>query len=60
MASDEMYTLTVGAYSFIGGEEIMWGRTMAFATLVTAPMVVFFAFMQRYIVAGLTQGTVKG
>ncbi len=61
MVTEEMFTLTVGAFSFLGAaEEILWGKLMAYATLVTIPMVVFFAFMQRYIIAGLTGGAVKG
>lgn len=61
MQSEKMYTLTVAASRFRGGtEEIMWGKMMAYALLVTAPMVVVFAFLQKYIVAGLTGGAVKG
>lgn len=36
-----------------------YGVLMAGAVLVIVPVLVLFAFLQRYIVAGLTQGSVK-
>ncbi|MDQ0633037.1 sn-glycerol 3-phosphate transport system permease protein [Arthrobacter pascens] len=37
-----------------------WGIMMAGAVLVIIPILVIFAMLQRYIVAGLTQGSVTG
>lgn len=37
-----------------------WGIMMAGAVLVIVPILVIFAMLQRYIVAGLTQGSVTG
>ena len=37
-----------------------WGILMAGAVLVIVPILVVFAALQRYIVAGLTQGSVTG
>ncbi|GAC1489671.1 MAG: carbohydrate ABC transporter permease [Pseudarthrobacter sp.] len=37
-----------------------WGIMMAGAVLVILPILVIFAMLQRYIVAGLTQGSVTG
>jgi raffinose/stachyose/melibiose transport system permease protein len=37
-----------------------WNRTLAFITLTIAPAIVFFLAAQKYIVAGLTGGAVKG
>jgi ABC-type glycerol-3-phosphate transport system permease component len=37
-----------------------WGGIMATALVITLPVVVFFAFIQRNLIAGLTQGAVKG
>lgn len=33
---------------------------MAGSTLITAPVIVFFMFVQRRVVSGLTAGAVKG
>jgi sn-glycerol 3-phosphate transport system permease protein len=37
-----------------------WGIMMAGAVLVIIPILIIFAMLQRYIVAGLTQGSVTG
>ena len=37
-----------------------WGNLMAGAVLVIVPILLVFAALQRYIVAGLTQGSVTG
>lgn len=36
-----------------------YGILMAGAVIVIAPMLIIFAALQKYIVAGLTQGSVK-
>jgi N,N'-diacetylchitobiose transport system permease protein len=37
-----------------------WGGVMAGSTVITAPVIVFFVFVQRRVVSGLTAGAVKG
>ncbi len=37
-----------------------WNLTLAFVTLTILPAIVFFLAAQKYIVAGLTGGAVKG
>jgi len=58
----EMMTLPVGltllANSDSGSQA--WGILMAGAVIVIIPILVIFAALQRYIVAGLTQGSVTG
>lgn len=56
----EMRTLPVGISLFLGEYRILWGSLMAGAVVVTAPVIVFFVYLQRYIVQGLTLGAVKG
>lgn len=52
--------LTAGIYNFITKYGIQWNNIMAFSTLVVIPVILIFIFLQKYIVAGLTAGSVKG
>lgn len=54
------YTWTLGAMDFRGEYAAEWNRTLAFVSATLAPAVVFFLAAQKYIVAGLTGGAVKG
>jgi multiple sugar transport system permease protein len=53
-------TFPVGFYSFIIGDVLLWGPMMADAVMATMPTVVLFMLVQRYVVQGLTAGSVKG
>jgi ABC-type glycerol-3-phosphate transport system permease component len=55
-----MRTLPVGISLFLGEYRVLWGSLMAGSVVVTAPVIVFFVYLQRYIVQGLTLGAVKG
>ncbi len=37
-----------------------WNLIMAFVTVSIVPVALFYIFLQRYIVAGLTAGATKG
>lgn len=54
------YTWTLGAMDYRGEYTAEWNRTLAFVTATLAPAIVFFLAAQKYIVAGLTGGAVKG
>ncbi|MEP7200554.1 MAG: carbohydrate ABC transporter permease [Chloroflexota bacterium] len=56
----ELRTIPVGLYSFQVGDVLLWGQLMAAALIATLPVVVLFMFVQRYVVQGLTVGSVKG
>jgi multiple sugar transport system permease protein len=60
LSSKSTKPLPVAMYSFIGYSEVDWGGLMAAAVSVTMPVLLFALFVQRYIVAGLTAGAVKG
>lgn len=53
-------TFAVGLLTFIGKFAVDWGQMMAASVLGLIPVCAFFALLQRYLVAGLTAGAVKG
>lgn len=54
-------TLAVGLFQFISQQHSeRWGMFAAGSVLAAIPVVVLFQFLQRYIVSGLTAGSVKG
>jgi ABC-type glycerol-3-phosphate transport system permease component len=52
-------TLTVGIYYFVSYYEIRWGSIMAAAIASIIPVVIFFVFMQKRLITGLTRGALK-
>lgn len=60
ISRDNLKTLPVGLYGFIGGEYVKWGELMAASTLIAIPTMVFFLLIQRYFISGLMAGAVKG
>ena len=57
----DRFTLAVGLYQWASDERnAPWGLFAAGAVVAAVPIVVLFLFLQRYIVSGLTAGSVKG
>jgi sn-glycerol 3-phosphate transport system permease protein len=58
----DMMTLPVGLTPLgnSDGSTQNWGMLMAGAVIVLIPILIIFAALQRYIVSGLTQGSVTG
>lgn len=52
-------TVPVALNLMVGENAVLWGQLMAGAAMVTLPAVVLFLVFQRYLVAGLTAGSVK-
>jgi raffinose/stachyose/melibiose transport system permease protein len=58
--SESRYPWTLGLMAFQGQYMTSWQLVLAFITLTILPAALLFMFAQRYIVAGLTAGAVKG
>ncbi|MGZ4135892.1 MAG: carbohydrate ABC transporter permease [Tumebacillaceae bacterium] len=58
--SDNLRTLPVGLYNFIGQYGIEWNYLMGGAVLITLPALVFFILFQKYLMRSFTSGAVKG
>ena len=59
-SSTDKYTIQLALNSFQSGGNIQWGYMMAAAVLATLPLFLVFLFFQKYFVAGLASGSVKG
>ena len=61
MLNDEnLYTWTLGIMQYRGQYQTQWNKVLAYMTITIIPAVAFFLLAQKYIVAGLTAGSVKG
>jgi multiple sugar transport system permease protein len=56
----KLRTLPVGLSSFITGDVYGWGFLMAGAVLTTLPVIAVYIYLQKFMVEGLTAGSVKG
>lgn len=56
----EVFPWPLGIMQYRGEFGSEWNKILAFVTLTMAPAIVFFLAAQKYIVAGLTGGAVKG
>jgi raffinose/stachyose/melibiose transport system permease protein len=54
------FTLPMGVMDYMGEHAADWNLILAFLTLAMVPAVALYVFCQKYIVAGLTGGAVKG
>ncbi|NLP82363.1 sugar ABC transporter permease [Microbacterium sp. CFH 90308] len=61
LVSEENWTLAVGMYQWVSNQLASnWGLFAAGAVIAAIPVLVLFLSLQRYIVGGLTAGSVKG
>jgi ABC-type glycerol-3-phosphate transport system permease component len=57
--SPEMRTLPIALYSFVGERGTEWNLILAVSVMMTVPILVLFAPVQRQFVQGLSAGSVK-
>lgn len=55
-----LYTLPIGLKQFTSNMEVAWGLYSAGAIVVSIPVVVLFLLLSRWLISGLTLGSVKG
>jgi len=58
--AEKRYTLPMGVMNFMGQYAADWNLILAFLTLAMVPAVIIYILCQKYIVAGLTGGAIKG
>jgi arabinogalactan oligomer/maltooligosaccharide transport system permease protein len=56
----ELYTLAIGLKQFESSMATQWGLYAAGSLVVSIPAVLLFLFLSRYLISGLTLGSVKG
>lgn len=60
ISKERLYTLSVGLAQMIIGDVLPWGELMAAALLMAIPVIAIYVMGNRFMVAGLTAGAVKG
>ena len=61
ISSRKMMTVVLGLNTFVGEEGLIdWGPTFAAITATVIPTLVIFMFLNKYMVSGLSEGSVKG
>ncbi|WP_019635958.1 carbohydrate ABC transporter permease [Paenibacillus fonticola] len=56
----EMRTIPLATFAFFGQYTKQWDIALPALVLGIAPIIIFFLFLQRYIVEGIAAGSVKG
>jgi multiple sugar transport system permease protein len=60
ITSEHLKTLPVGLQLLVFGDIYPWGQLMAASLLMAIPVVTIYIFAQRFLVEGLTAGSIKG
>jgi raffinose/stachyose/melibiose transport system permease protein len=58
--SPKTKTLVLAAYNFVGQLNTKWHYALAAMVTAVLPSVLFFIFLQKYIVEGVVAGSIKG
>ena len=58
--SDGLKTIPLAIFSFFGQYNNQWDKALATLNMGMIPIVIFFLFLQRFIIRGVTSGSLKG
>src|SRR5262245_29929684 len=58
--SGRLYTLAVGLYQMVFNDVFPLGQMMAASILMAVPVLIIYGYAQKFMVEGLTVGSVKG
>jgi multiple sugar transport system permease protein len=58
--TQQKWMLSVGLSSYLGQYSVSWSDIMTGAVVATIPLGFLFMFFQRYLLSGLTAGSIKG
>lgn len=57
---EDMFTIPLGLKSFQGNMTTEWGMYAAGALIISIPVIILFVTLSKWLVSGLTLGSVKG
>lgn len=60
LRSEANRTITIGLERFVQQYTSQWAELMSASTLATIPAIIILLFAQKYLIQGLTAGSVKG
>jgi len=58
--SSRLHTIPLGIFRFFGQHMDRWDSALATLAMGMTPIIVFFLFLQKYVIRGVTAGSVKG
>ena len=60
ITDNKKQTMQQALANFVGQLQVNWSNLLAMTTIAIIPMIVVFLVFQRYFLAGITAGAVKG
>lgn len=60
MTDSTKWTIVMQVFNFVTMYSTNWGVVFAFMVMIVAPVLVVYLLLQRYIIDGLTAGSLKG
>ena len=58
--TNDMRTVPIGIQLLMGQHSFEWNQMMAMSALGSLPVLILFLLFQRYFIAGMPAGSIKG